>query len=361
MSWSTVFRNRNNSVIHLPPSLRFLPRHFTWAAVGGPELAEISVNGSLLDLWQLLDWLCYPVELRNPLQQVVWWGYVEEVSITVGAIKLGVSLNTMHNRIAVAYSYVEPGTQEVGTRRTTDWVQDDYAVSVYGIKEHLASVDGATTTQAENTRDILLAQHRFPIPVVDISDSEQIEAQLFCRGWWDTLRWRYYANGATNSVETTTQIATIVNNVGEFLTGADVMNASGIHTSEYRDGDSTAQEVIRELLRTGIAGGQRLLATVTYPRTLQVYAEPQSTPVNLFLTVDGRIVTRVGEPLASDVMPVGKWIGLKDILPGTLPAYLANPSPFFVEHSEYDIEQGRWLPIPRGVPSPWDVTRIVEG
>lgn len=361
MSWSSIFRNRDNAAFHLPPSLQFTQRHFTWSAVGGPELAEISVGGSLLDLWQLLEWLRYPIELRNPLQQSVWWGYVEEISIAVGAIKVGVSLDTMHNRIAVAYSYVEPGTQEVGTRRTTGWAQDDYAASVYGIKEYLASVDGATTTQAENTRDILLNQHRFPIPVVDVSDSNQIEAHLFCRGWWNTLRWQYYANGATNSVETTAQIATIVNNVGEFLAGADVINASGIHTSEYRDGDSTAQEVLRDLLRTGVVGGQRLLATVTYPRTLQVYAEPQLTMVDSFLNIDGRMVTRLGEPLASDVVPVGKWIGLKDILPAALPSYLANPTPFFVEHGEYDIEQGRWFPTPRGVPSPWDVTRIVEG
>lgn len=361
MSWSTVFRTRNNGAFPPPPGLHFLPRNFTWTAVGGPELAEIAVAGRLLDLWQVLDWLRCPVELRNPLQQPVWWGYVEAVSIAVGAVTVGVSLESMHNRLAVLYSYVEPGTQTVGTRQTTEWAQDDHAVSQYGVKEFVASVDGATPAQAENTRDILLAQHKFPIPIVEMSDGDRVETRIICRGWWDTLRWRYYANGATNSVQTTTQIAALVDGVGQFLSGADIVDPSGIVASEYKDGDATAQAVIHDLLRSGTASGRRLLASVTHARALQVYAEPLPGSADLFLKVDGDIVSRLSAPPASGLIPVGRWVGLKDALPGAWPAYLANPSPFFVEHGEYDIERGRWRLTPRGAQSPWAVTRIGEG
>lgn len=362
MSWEVVWTNRTGRGLATPPGLAVLPKRYRWSALGGPVLAEIEVTGRPLDLWRLVGWLRYGVEIRNPLQRPVWWGYVAEIAVQVGAIQVGVSLDTLYNRVAVVYSYVEPGSQTVGTRQTTAWAQDDASVAEYGVKEHRASVDGATAAQAENTRDILLAQHRLPLPVPDVAGSDKLRATLTCRGWWETLRWRYYANGATNSVETTAQIAAIVAAVGAFFTGTDLQVASGIHVSEYQDGDSTALDIIQTLLRAGVAGGQRLLATVTRERLLRVDAEPASTSVRHSLTTDGVITDRLGQPLDAGVIPVGRWIDLGDVIPPTAPtAYLAKPSPFFLEAGEYDVERGRLTPEPRGVPSPWDLTRVGEG
>ncbi|GIV73532.1 hypothetical protein [Caldilinea sp.] len=361
MSWSVYFWTRAGQPVHLPANLHFLPRRYSWTAVGGPEQAEVAVAGPPMALWNLLGWLRYPVVVHNGLGEPVWWGYVAEVTVAVGGVGLGVSLDSMYNRVAVAFSYVEPGSQTVGTRETTDWSQDDDSAAEYGMKELLASVDGATVAQAENARDVLLAQHRLPVPVVEMADGGELEARLLCRGWWETLRWRYYANGATNSVETTAQVAAIVDAVGQFFTGVDVVDASGIYGSEYRSGDNTALDEVAALLRLGTGDGRRLLATVTVGRLLRVEAEPQAGSLELFLAGDGLVVDLLGRPLAPGLVPVGRWVGLRDVLPGGVPAYLGSPSPFFVERGEYAVERGRLSLTPRGLPSPWEVVRLVEG
>lgn len=362
MSWSVNFFGRAFQNFVAPHGTTFLPRRYSWHALGGPDWAEVTVSSAPMDVWRLLGWLRYGVEIRNQLHQRVWWGYVESVSITVGAIRIGVSLETMHNRVAVVYSYVEPSTQSVGTRATTTWAQDDESVAAYGIKEVLTSIDGATVEQAENARDVHLAQNRLPVPMPDTRAGDDLEAQLFCRGWWDTLNWRYYANGATNSVETTQQIADMVNGAGQFFSGVDIMDSSGVLASEYRDGDGTAQDELVNLLRTGTSAGQRLLATVTPERFLRVYREPSAANVALHLTTDGRISDRVGNPLPDGVLPVGRWLALKDVIPGTaLTAHLASPSPFFVERAEYDVEGGHMTLEPRGLPSVWELARIGIG
>jgi hypothetical protein len=188
--------------------------------------------------------------------------------------------------------------------------------------------------------------------------NESSETQLFCRGWWDTLRWRYYANGATESVETTHQIADVVNQSGQFLSGTDILDASGLSASEYRDGDSTAQDVLVNLLRTGTSSGHRLLATVTPDRLLRVYAEPLASSVALFVNADGRVSDRLGQPLPEGALPAGGWLALKDVPVG---AHFAGASPFFVERAEYDVQRGALHWEPRGLPSVWELARIGDG
>ena len=361
MSWSVELHNRQHKAVVLPASLHFRPSRYGWSVFGGPDQAEIEVSGSPLDLWRLLAFLRFAVTIRNPVQEPVWWGYIDEVRLSTGAIRLGVALEAMYNRVAVAYSYVEPGSQSVGTRATTAWVQADDVVAEYGVKEYLASLDGATAEQAERARDAILAQHRLPVPVLESGGRDEPGVQLLCRGWWHTLNWRYYANGASNSVETTAQIAAIVGSVGEFLTGTDIVNASGISTSEYRDGDGTAMSVIHDLLRAGTANGAHLLTIVTHPRRLQVMGEPERGQVAYYLRADGRIEDRIGRIPAAGMIPVGRWIGLKDLLPNTAVGYMANPSPFFVERGEY-VPEGDQLSLePRGLPSPWEVAQVKEG
>lgn len=593
MDFTVEFLRRDFSEALDFPQLEFEVNRYSFTAVGGPEAASISAMGPELALWELLEWLRAPVRIVDVNGDAVWWGMVSEVVVRVGAIEIGLSLEGMANRVAVAYSYVAPGSNTVGTRATTGWLQDDDAVSAYGIMELLASLSGATVEQAEARRARELAGKRYPIPVLRVAAGQgSLSATLMCRGWWDTLEWQYYVqlagleshedgsasqalgeltgnqrvaqslsllantnweasriwvkvkatgapvdtlyaelysdvagapgallgsgsvaggtigsssvwvefelgtrvnvvygttywivlrrSGAVDAVnfyevtvdedlgyprgvlrlwngaawvvrnvvtdedvtsvdgdwvnldgdkitagtvvvepdgggtpftegvdytidyvdgrlftivagsigdgtaldvsyeyanadlafklagewETTRQIEEAVTADAEFITGVDLVDDSGVFSSQYRDGDTTVGQVVRELLESGTSNGLRLLATVTEARELRIYEQPEAEDVDdaeLFLLIDGRLQDKWGRFVSHKAL-AGVWGALKDVLPATLDmGLIADPSLFFVERVEYPVSEGvPVLELAEGG-SVWDVGKIGQG
>jgi hypothetical protein len=338
---------------------------FAWQAMGGPREAQITARGAERDLWEMLEWLRAPVRILEAYGEPVWWGYVHEITVTVGVVQVGVSLDGMYNRIAVAYAQLDDGESGTGDRATTSWVQDDESVGTYGTRELLASLSSATATAAAQYRDALLAAFRYPTPVHRFRGGRQdLQATVRCLGWWPTLWWQYYANAGTNEVATTTQIATIVAGEAPLLQGTDVIDASGVSTVENRTGDEPAGQIIAELAKLGTTNDRRLLATVTRDRYLRVVEEPAFTPgtVELFMAGDGRITTRWGNDWLGLTNPTGRWILLRDVIPATLDVNrLAGAEHFFTEGARYDPERELWVPEPRGLPSAWEMAPLQEG
>lgn len=357
------FLNRDFSDAVTFPDVRLEIQRYSHHAIGGPQIATMTAYGSELMLWELLEWLRSPVEILDEYNDKVWWGFVQEITVRIGAIEVGVSLATMFNNVAVAYSHVDPGSEEAGTRATTAWAQDDDSVAAYGTKELLVSLAEGTLAAAESMRDSILDLYKYPIPVVRSTPGKgSLSATLTCRGWWDTLGWSYYANTDTDSVETTQQIADIVSAEGQFLEGCDIVDASGIDSSEYRDGDSLALAIVADLLKGGTSSDKRLLARVTRDRILQVYEEPDSGDEELFLGPDGRLMDEWDSQSVAHTCPVGQWCGLKDVIPPTLDTTkLADPTSFFIERSEFDPQSQSWTPEPRGIPSPWEISQLNQG
>jgi hypothetical protein len=193
-----AFKQRDFSDALGFPEVAFVPRRYGWSALGGPEFATLTAFGPAHALWSLTHQLRAPVEVLDGRGTAVWWGYLASVTVRVGAITVGVSLDTLYNRVAVAYAHVAPGTTTAGTRATTAWAQNDDSVSRYGSKELLASLQSASPELAEARRATLLAQHRYPIPLVEqvAPGRGSLSATLRCRGWWATLGWTYYDRAA---------------------------------------------------------------------------------------------------------------------------------------------------------------------
>ena len=115
------------------PNLTLNPLRWSWQDVGGPDYAEIAIDGIQNQLWAALQWLRCPVVIYgNGIP--VWWGYVADVAFSTDAVDIAVSMADMANKIAVAYSFVDAGTQTVGTRATTAWAEDTISSEEYGVK-----------------------------------------------------------------------------------------------------------------------------------------------------------------------------------------------------------------------------------
>lgn len=512
-----------------------------WDAIGGPRMGSITATGgSESQLWELLEWLRKPVEICHPKTgEPVWWGFVNGVTVRVGAIEIGATLDSLVNRVAVAYSYVAPGTNVVGSRATTTWVQDDLSVGTYGTKEFLSSCGGMTPEAAEARRTAILAAQRFPQGVaaqaggmlprgrVRYSGAKNSRsATLSLKGWWSTLGWKYvsvptitavsyettgaaeqavgaadvnqqvmqqvyipaqtvnavtvqvnvrkagnpsdslrvriystieedddtskiglpdqelgsaliaplgigtaagwvlgnlssevpmaagkkfalvvdrvgaldaanyyamnvneglgygdgflrlhnsttnswaarspdadmpFRIGVTNQVETTTQVADLVRQAGQFMTGTEITAGSGVTLSSYLRGDTTANVEIEDLLSVGGVNGRRMLARVLPSRVVKVEEEPANTVVAAYLTGDGSLETKNNQPLDEYEPPVGQWVQLQGVIPRSVDmTRLITPELQFMEGATWSRDAGL-RPRFRGQPSIDDVLAV---
>lgn len=159
---------------------------------GGPMSAEVSVNGPVRALWECLRWLRRPVELSSPEGMPVWWGFVNEVRLQLAGLTIGVSLDPMANRIAIAYS--DPAADGGAERGTTPWAEDAASVVRYGYKEALISGGEVSAVGALAERATELAKRSRPrgTPSFNGGSTGAPTATLLCAGWFETLAWRRF-------------------------------------------------------------------------------------------------------------------------------------------------------------------------
>jgi hypothetical protein len=332
------------------PRMTFAVMRHSWRAIGGPHQATIRATGDLRALWELIETLRYPIELVDEHGEPRWWGYVAEAEVRVEGIAISVSLDSMANRVAVAYAYTTEQNPS-GERATTAYAQDDTSVDEYGTIERLESSASDDTETAVALRDSVLEALRWPQPQVRIEPGgREIQATLYCRGWWDTLRWRMYDNAGIDVVETTTQVEEIIDELGEFIEGVLIETASGVQALEYRDGDTNAQAEIEALMGRGTSNDRRVLAEVTRERYVRLYEEPASGSGDYLLLADGTLHDAYDNPLPPGACVAGVWARLKDVLPATIDTTrLTDPALVFIEECEWDEENYRIGRIePRG-------------
>ena len=85
------------------PGVRIKPESYSFASLGGPDIGKLTAYGSKIDIWRLIDWLRAPVNIYDMRGDPVWWGYLHGVTVRVGAIEMGLTLEGFSNRVAVAY------------------------------------------------------------------------------------------------------------------------------------------------------------------------------------------------------------------------------------------------------------------
>ena len=172
---------------------------YAWDCVGGPSWAALRVVGPEAGVWEAAEWLRCPVEIYSPLGELVWWGYVNGLQAGGagggGSVSLGVGLDGMANKVAAAYTVAASIWGAPPTRVQTAWAEDMESQAEYGVKERVLTVSGHDALLAERVRDAELARAGLP-PVLVGGASLGGSVALWCRGWFSTLGWRYYAQPA---------------------------------------------------------------------------------------------------------------------------------------------------------------------
>lgn len=224
------FKRRDFGDAVMWPQVRFTVKQLRWRTPGGPEEAIIEAKGPQNALWELLEMLRCPVQIHER-GEPIWWGFVESATVRVGVLQVGLTLETMANRICVLYAETNMSGVSEGSVETS-WIQDDLSVSMFGTKEQRISMQDGTAAQAAAYAARALAEMKNPQVDHQWVGNGESTATLVCRGWWDTLAWKYYAN--TGAKEGYEEIGNGLQTIGKGLISTTISFETGT-TQKIKD------------------------------------------------------------------------------------------------------------------------------
>jgi hypothetical protein len=226
---------------------------YSFQAIGGPYRASLQQTGDKYTLMNALNLLRCPVEIYDDIGDRIWWGIIHEVQIKSGSINIGVSLDNMVNRVTLKYSLVTPGTHTQPQDTVTAVAEDAVSEAEYGTKEELYSYHECSTDEANAVRDTVLAQRKYPVPIITQADPKAADgATIYCRGWWETLGWTYYANAKG--------LYSYTNGGGGKATIGDVIDSSQVCQAFNVEDTWTAYSVKIKAMQEGLPTADLLAA-----------------------------------------------------------------------------------------------------
>ncbi|MEA4812378.1 MAG: choice-of-anchor R domain-containing protein [Anaerolineaceae bacterium] len=170
-------------------------RSLSWNLAGGPQKALIRA-GSEADIESLAGYLGWGMRIFNETHTLVWWGFVEEVSLHDSMGRHCYSLKEMANRVAVSYRSQAPGA-DFGAKVLSPWVEDLASQSNFGVKELILKAGSMGAEEALILSQRTLAQRVFPREAIVASPVKEKEVLLQGKGWFSTLAWRNYRSTPT--------------------------------------------------------------------------------------------------------------------------------------------------------------------
>jgi len=175
--------------VYSETGLSLIPERWSYDSEVGFDNAMVRVEGRVDDLYTVIAWLGNKVQIANDFGTDVWEGRITEVTINVGNSSIGVSLNTMYNKVRVLYTT----TEETGSvsNQMTDWYEDTNSQQKYGVKELIFSQSNLDTAAADTLAATL--RNTLGIPRGQMSfDKTDYFATLRCSGLLLTMGWKYH-------------------------------------------------------------------------------------------------------------------------------------------------------------------------
>lgn len=344
---------RNSSVELGLSGLTLTVERYKHSVFGGPLTAQIIARASdEAPLWDLLERLRCKIEIYSDLGDCVWWGYLNEVQVTLERRQVTVSLDGMANSIAVAAEQMTAYTTDAGS------------VAEYGTKQLIVSVNNAGSAMATNAQAAKLAMARFPrVRPVYTKPTAQMIARLTCKGWFSTLDWKYVAVGKLSG-DTGTMAGSLATTYGQFFSAVTTVTSS-VSSSVNRDGKTKALGELLELMQAGTSNYRRLTAVVDRELRLWIseetawsatveYSEDENN--NLYYPISDSAKVR------KEICPVGIWIRQKDALPGYVDlTYLGDSRLIYADETEYEVATDKLTYTPRDIQQPWMLGRPIDG
>ena len=319
------------------------------AALGGYDSASFSINDRLDKLEDWLDRLGYHIEVYSPDLVLVWAGFINRVSLSLGGLSVvRGNLTDIGNRVQCIYSTVDTSTTEptMGVREPTAAVNNTTSQARYGIIQKNLSVGGATRVTAEQIRDTWLVENNLPETSQSFSSGGgQTSVSVECAGyskWLDLYTYNSTGTGTIN-VSTAIQNAIAANPNSLFSTDYSRITTNTLQTQAQVRDDDTAWGYIKHLVSQGDASDNRYLFGIYAGQRAIYEVQPTDTAYVQRIT-DNRqdVETPTGQIVRPwDVLP-GRWLFYPDFFVGRItPAQKRDdPRYEFIERVTYTAPWG---------------------
>lgn len=321
-----------------------------WTAWGGCWSLTAEADGSqaYVEGW-LEEGLGRHIELYAPTTDWIWEGYVSLVTANIAGAtwQVGPLLDTMANKIRVSYSTVDYNNipPAVGQRRSTGWAEDATSQARYGIIEYEKSVAGATLTNAEQIRDVALAEMRYPRPkeTDNIGGGGSPSVTIQARGYSDWLQAYHYTSTTPGATTASTKLQAVLGADPNGLFSADY-TLVGTNTSSvgaYDNNGRSAMSVVQGLTAIGDTNDDRWLFGLYQDRRAVYEAIPSSPTYQRQLADPQQSVRIYGDgPLVYpwSIQP-GRWLFYTDLFVGrsTPDDIRADERYLFIEQASFSI------------------------
>jgi len=320
-------------------------------ANGGFWTANLNLNLSLLDAE---DWyengLGRRVTVYNAAGSVVWEGFVNQITLNAGTLsEIRGPLLDIGNRVSAIYTPLDVSVYPPvsGTTTVTTISEDTDSQGMYGIIEKVVSAGTTTQDNAEQVRDIFLAENKLPETSGDLSLSpgsgQNAAVTLECLGYIHWLGVYIYNSTTTGFDVVSDKLIDILaaDPNGIISTNTNEIEANAFLTPAVEDRNRFAWDIIKELIALGndtddtrrLFGlyAERVARYNTQPQTIE-YHHRLTDPAQRVTTPQGAIV------YPWDVLP-GKWLFVPDFLvgrPQDTSDLALDPRCKFVESVRYD-------------------------
>lgn len=344
-------------------------KRYSWDVYGGPRECEAVIEfpggTNLATLWSMVDYLRSGVQLYDGRGDLVWWGFLDKVTINDGFRSFGIALDNMFNRTKATYELLTAGAT-TGLRGDTIWYEDTNSTALFGDKEKVYSMTSYSIAAAELDAQTRLEAAKYPVAITELSaiGETSVTVELLFSGWWKILNWIYYANAATTYSSIAAQLVYMAE-YSDFVVRADMISAATTLAPDFRQGDELLLDEIVKLMEAGADSGQRILASVDAGRQVHFFEQPLKYPGNFaanqyFLDTKNRLYNSTGGMIEPTECKVGVWAHLRgyELINGLYA--ITSPSPVFIERATYDVEAGEYQPESYGYKSPFDELQSIQ-
>lgn len=331
---------------------------------GGFDECSFSIGGdaSVAEWWY--NRLGCHVVVKSPVGTVIWEGFVNEVSLNLGALQLTRGpLLDVANRVTVSYSevsrnYTSTNITVGGEQLYTTPYNDTRSQKMWGIQEIMLSASSVLPGEADQLGETYSVDNGVPrisqTVNLEPSSGADVSVTINCAGYVKMLE-KYIFSDTTAGVATSTISEKIEDVIsadpnGIFSTDYHRVAANSTVVSRYDDTYKTARAAIGEMIPLGDSSFNRYIWGIYADRKIEYKAVPTDIEY-MFDLVDGlqKVTTPLGGEIDPwDVLP-GKFIQINGLSLGALSNHPSadnlreTPGVVFIESVSYSAPFGLQL------------------
>lgn len=347
MKLTPTFQNLDYTARVLKPNVTYTVTRMSHNAIGGPRRAEITVSGNMMDLWEYVEYMGCPVEIRDEVGRLAWWGYVYESRSSNSTAKL--YCRGWWDKLSWRY-YLNSGTNSVATTTQISAIVANMATFVTAV-----DIDTASGINTVETRD---GKRRGQEEIEELLQAGTTNSKRLLATINHQRRMRVYEEPA--SLESTDFVFRGEAEVGaSFDTMANKIWANwsepgggGSHnTAAVTDADSAAAYGEKSEQITLSAASAALAEQARNAELAR-----RKYPVPTIELGKGDVMYFTGVKIPPYMVTAGQWLRLRDVIPQSVDtSRLADVSKIFIEEAEWsaggkDEPLGKLRITPRDVP-----------